>query len=179
VANVKELRAHDATVLGVESADARPGRIIVGRLHPGTDLIRGLEAACELHGVRFAAVLSCYGSLSSAGFKFLKLPPGDVRPVLMPHRMDERVEFMGGQGLVCETPDGERETHLHGAVSDVTGAVLGGHFVPDENPIFNNMDFVIQELLDVSLVRGWDDVTSTVEMRVERLPKTEPEADGS
>ena len=163
----------------MELADASPGRIIVGRLHPGTDLIRGLEASCESHGVRFAAVLSCYGSLSNAGFKFLKLPPGEERPRLMPHQMDERVEFMGGQGLVCETPDGGRETHLHGAVSDATGAVLGGHFVADENPVYNNMDFVLQELLDVSLIRAWDEVTATVEMRVERLPQSEPQADGS
>lgn len=174
-----EGRAHGAPGSGVESADARAGRIIVGRLHPGTDLVRGLEAACETHGVRFAALLSAYGSLSSAGFKFLKVPPGDERPRLMPHRMDERVEFMGGQGLVCETPDGERETHLHGSVSDATGAVLGGHFVPDENPVYNNMDFVLQELLDVSLIRAWDEATATVEMRVERLPQGDPMSGGS
>jgi predicted DNA-binding protein with PD1-like motif len=160
--------------MGVESADATPGRIIVGRLHPGTDLIRGLEAACDAHEVKFAAVLSAYGSLSRAGFKFLKMPPGEERPRLMPHQMDERVEFMGGQGLVCETPAGERETHLHGSVSDATGAVLGGHFVPDENPVYNNMDFVLQELLGARLVRAWDEATATIEMRVERLPQGEP-----
>jgi uncharacterized protein len=179
VSTVHESPEHVASASGVESTDARPGRIIVGRLHPGTDMIRGLEAACESHGVRFAAVLSCYGSLSNAGFKFLKLPPGEERPRLMPHQMDERVEFMGGQGLVCETPDGERETHLHGSVSDKTGAVLGGHFVPDENPVYNNMDFVIQEVLDVSLIRAWDEATATVEMRVERLPKLRQKDGGS
>jgi uncharacterized protein len=152
-----------------EAAPARGGRIIVGRLHPGADLIGGLEAACDAEGVRFAAVTSCYGSLSSAGFKFLQIPPGESHPRLMDHVMDERVEFMGGQGLICETPDGARATHLHGSVSDATGAVLGGHFVPGRNPVFNNMDFVIQELLDVRLVRAHDPVTDTVEMQVERV----------
>jgi predicted DNA-binding protein with PD1-like motif len=151
----------------VEAEAARAGRIVVGRLHPGTDLIRGLEAACDIHGVRFAAVVSCYGSLSAAGFKFLRLPDGETRPRLMPHQVDERVEFMGGQGLVCETVDGGRETHLHGSISDATGAVTGGHFVPDANPVFNNMDFVLQELLDVRLIREHDPVTDTIEMRVE------------
>jgi predicted DNA-binding protein with PD1-like motif len=151
----------------VEARATRPGRLVVGRLHPGADLIRGLEQACDAHGIRFAAVLSCYGSLSAAGFKFLKIPDGETHPRLMPHRAENRVEFMGGQGLVCESPDGARVTHLHGSISDETGAVLGGHFDPDVNPVFNNMDFVIQELSDVRLIREHDPVTDTVEMRVE------------
>jgi predicted DNA-binding protein with PD1-like motif len=146
---------------------ARPGRVVVGRLLPGTDMVAGLEAACDEHGVRFAAVVSCYGSLSSAGFKFLQLPPGEPRPTLVGHRVDERVEFMGGQGLICETPDGARATHLHGSISDATGAVKGGHFVTGENPVYNNMDFVLQELLDVRLIREHDPETDTIEMRVE------------
>lgn len=152
-----------------ETSEAGVGRIVVGRLHPGADLIRGLEAVCDAHGLRFAAVVSCYGSLSAAGFKFLQLPPGEERPRLVDHRVDERVEFMGGQGLVCETPQGERETHLHGSISDATGAVTGGHFVPGENPVYNNVDLVLQELLDVRLIREHDQATNTVEMRVERL----------
>ncbi len=156
-----------------EAAPAGIGRIVVGRLHPGTDLIRGLEAACDAHRVRFATVISCYGSLSSAGFKFLQLPEGESLPCLVPHRVDDRVEFMGGQGLVCETREGARETHLHGSISDSSGAVLGGHFVPGENPVYNNMDFVLQELLDIRLVREHDPVTDTVEMRVEPAAPTE------
>jgi predicted DNA-binding protein with PD1-like motif len=92
----------------------------------------------------------------------------------MPHSVDRRVEFMGGQGLICERPDGSRETHLHGSISDETGAVLGGHFMVGENPVFNNMDFVIQELLGVRLIREHDPVTDTVEMRVEQLPHRDP-----
>jgi predicted DNA-binding protein with PD1-like motif len=150
-----------------EAEAATAGRVIVGRLHPGADMIRGLEAACDAHGVRFAAVVSCYGSLSAAGFKFLQLPEGETRPRLMFHKVDERVEFMGGQGLICETPEGARETHLHGSISDATGAVSGGHFEPGENEVYNNMDFVIQELVGVRLIREHDPATDTIEMRVE------------
>jgi predicted DNA-binding protein with PD1-like motif len=150
-----------------EARACRPGRIVVGRLLPGTDMIAGLEAACERHAVRFAVVVSCYGSLASAGFKFLQLATGEVRPVLVGHRVDERVEFMGGQGLICETPQGDRATHLHGSISDATGTVTGGHFVAGENPVYNNMDFVLQELLDVRLIREHDPETDTIEMRVE------------
>jgi predicted DNA-binding protein with PD1-like motif len=34
----------------VESAVSSGGRVIVGRLHTGIDLIEGLEAACDEHG---------------------------------------------------------------------------------------------------------------------------------
>jgi uncharacterized protein len=162
-----------------EAAAAGVGRIIVGRLHPGADLIGGLEAACDGHRVRFAALVSCYGSLSSAGFKYLQVPEGETHPRLIGHRVHERVEFMGGQGLVCETPDGIRETHLHGSISDAAGAVTGGHFVPGENPVFNNMDFVLQELLDVELIRTHDPATNTVEMRVGSRVEGRIESGGS
>ena len=150
----------------LEVVAATPGRVLVGRLHPGTDLIDGLEAACDAHGIRFASVTSCYGSLSMAGFKILQLVPGEERPRLVPHQLAERVEFMGGQGLICESTDGARETHLHGSVSDARGVVSGGHFVAGENPVYNNMDFVLQELLGVRLIRAHDAETDTVEMRV-------------
>jgi len=76
---------------------------------------------------------------------------------------------MGGQGLICVTPEGKRATHLHGSISDETGTVKGGHFVVGRNPVFNNMDFVLQELRDVRLVRAHDPVTDTVEMSVEAV----------
>ena len=152
-----------------EAAPAQAGRIIVGRLHPGSDLIEGLEAACDEHGVEFAAVLACYGSLSSSGFKFLQVPEGEDRARLVDIVLDKRLEFMGGQGLVCVAPDNSRATHLHGSVSDETGSVMGGHFTVGQNPVYNNMDFVLQELVGVRLVRTHDPVTNTVEMQVEGI----------
>jgi uncharacterized protein len=153
----------------VESAASSGGRIVVGRLHPGTDMIEGLEAACDEHGIEFAVVVSCYGSLSGSTFKYLQLRPGEDRPRLTDEVVDKRLEFMGGQGLICVTPEGERATHLHGSISDETGTVKGGHFVIGRNPVFNNMDFVLQELRDVRLVRAHDPVTDTVEMSVEAV----------
>jgi hypothetical protein len=44
---------------------------------------------------------------------------------------------------------------------------MGGHFTFGQNPVYNNMDFVLQELVGVRLVRTHDPVTNTVEMQVE------------
>lgn len=164
------------TLKTFEAAESGNGRVLVGRLHPGADLILGLEAVCDEHDVKFAAITAAYGSLTSAGFKFLQLVAGEERPRLVGHKVDERVEFMGGQGLICERQDGSRETHLHGSISDATGAVRGGHFNPGENPVYNNMDFVIQELLGVRLIRDHDPVTDTIEMRVESLGTSSDDA---
>jgi predicted DNA-binding protein with PD1-like motif len=169
-------RLQEEHVQAFEAVESGNGRILVGRLHPGADLILGLEAVCDAHEVRFAAINAAYGSLTSAGFKFLQLVEGEERPRLVGHKIDGRVEFMGGQGLICERPDGSRETHLHGSVSDANGVVTGGHFNPGENPVYNNMDFVIQELLGVRLIRVHDPVTDTIEMQVESLGTSSDDA---
>lgn len=157
------------------TVEAKAGRVIVGRLLPGSDLIGGIEEICDHHHVRFAAVTFAYGSLAEAGFKFLQIPSPGERAVLTPHVARKRVEFLAGQGLVCEDPDGKRATHLHGAVSDETGAVAGGHFEKGQNPIYNNLDVSLTELLGVRLVRRFDAETQTVEMEVEALTGSGPD----
>lgn len=149
------------------SAEVRYGRVIAGRLLPGTELIGGIEAVCDQHGLRFAAIMSAYGSLARAAFRTLQVKSqSDFRPTLERVDLDKRVEFLAGQGLVCEDGKGFRATHLHGAIADETGALQGGHFEPEGNSIYNNLDFVIVELLGAILLREWDQETSTVEMRL-------------
>jgi predicted DNA-binding protein with PD1-like motif len=152
-----------------ETVEASCGRVIVGRLLPGSDLIEGIEAICDKHNIAYAAITFSYGSLASAGFKFLQVPSPGERAVLTPHNVDKRVEFLAGQGLVCDGEDG-RAIHLHGAVSDETGAVTGGHFERGQNPVYNNMDITLIELKGVRLTRRWDPDTKTIEMEVEQLP---------
>jgi uncharacterized protein len=149
------------------SVEGRLGRVVTGRLLPGTDLIRGLEEVCDKHALGYAAVVSAYGSLASAGFKVLEISSeARGRAVLVPKRVGRRVEFLAGEGLVCDDGEKGRATHLHGAVSDETGTVQGGHFEPDQNPVYNNLDFTLVELLGVRLSRVWEPETATVEMVV-------------
>lgn len=150
---------------------ARDGRsgLVVGRLLPGADLVGGLERVCDDHAIRFAAITFAFGSLARAMFKTLQLPQGQERAVLMPVNVDERVEFLGGQGLVCAGEDGGRDTHIHGCIADATGRVLGGHFIKGENPIYNNLDFALLELSSVELIRSFDESTGTIEMKVRQL----------
>jgi predicted DNA-binding protein with PD1-like motif len=154
------------------AGQAGGGRLIVGRLLPGADLIQGLEQVCDEYGIRYAQINFAYGSLSKASFKRLTVPSGETRAVLTPMTLDKRVEFLAGQGLVCDSADGGRDTHLHGCISDETGTVMGGHFMPGENPIYNNLDFSLQELLGVRLVRRLEASTKTVEMEIDSVEVT-------
>ena len=150
----------------VHAAVGNSGRVIVRRLLPGVDLIGGLEGACDEFGFAYASVVA-YGSLASAEFMVLG-PEEEVgrreEGPLVPLVVSTRVEFLGGQGLVCRDANGVRATHLHGCVADATGSIRGGHFIAGKNRVLNNVDFVLTELVGVSLTRVYDVATNTVEM---------------
>jgi hypothetical protein len=150
------------------AAQAHPGKSVVGRLLPGGDLIHGLEEVCDEFELDYAAITFAYGSLSRASFQILQPTDIEDRPALAPFSMSRRVEFLGGQGLVCRDDSGNRATHLHGSVSDEQGVVRGGHFNPGENPIYNNLDFFLVELKGVTVTRVFDEETATIEMVVEQ-----------
>ena len=63
-----------------------------------------------------------------------------------------------------------------GSVSDASGLVRGGHFNPGENPIYNNLDFLLEELTDVELIRAHDAQTDTIEMEVRQADTDGPQA---
>ena len=84
------------------------------RLHPGQDLRATLEAALTEHAGKAAFVLQGIGSLSVAQ---LRLAGADQPTEL---RGDLAILTLAGS----LAPDG---AHLHMAISDAQGRVLGGH----------------------------------------------------
>lgn len=84
------------------------------RLHPGQDLRAALEAALTEHASKAAFVLQGIGSLSVAQ---LRLAGADH-----PTELRGDLEILSLAGSIA--PDG---AHLHIAISDAHGRVLGGH----------------------------------------------------
>ena len=84
------------------------------RLHPGEDLRAALEAAVLEHAIGAAFVLQGIGSLSVAQVRLAGA--GQASEL----RGDLEILTLAGS----LAPDG---AHLHIAVSDAQGAVLGGH----------------------------------------------------
>ena len=52
------------------SAEAKMGRIIVGRILPGSDLVTGIEEICRKHGVRQAMIVGTIGSVVNPHFEW-------------------------------------------------------------------------------------------------------------
>lgn len=88
------------------------------RLTPGQDLRTALEAAVQSQNCQAAFVLSGIGSLSTAGLRFAGAD--------QPERLTGDMEILSLSGTVSF--DGVKSSsHLHMALSTVTGQVLGGH----------------------------------------------------
>jgi predicted DNA-binding protein with PD1-like motif len=148
---MSELRIQDAAGTG--------GKILAVRALPDTDLIEGIEAACKKNNVKYAYV-SCLGSLKSTGYMIAVPKPeakigmayGDMIKVEGP------IEILSCAGTVCQR-DGAYDCHIHAAMSDKTGKVLGGHIVKGQNPTWATLDIMIFEVKDAQLQRRFDDET--------------------
>jgi predicted DNA-binding protein with PD1-like motif len=152
----------------IATGEGQIGRIIVGRLLPGTDLMEGLNKICDQYNIKNGVIVDCIGSLRKSVFKFLIPNPklklgsgyGD------PYTLDGPIEFLGGQGIISQGEDGTRKIHLHGLVNrtSVEGGkpkpdyVLGGDFgVPKgSNLVLATMDVTILEVKGLNIVRKMD-----------------------
>ena len=153
------------------SGEGRIGRIVVGRLLPGTDLMEGLNKLCDQYNIKNGVILDCFGSLRKAVFKFLipnpklKLGSGYGEP----YTLEGPIEFLGGQGIITLGEDGTRKIHFHGLVNrtSVEGGkpkpdyVLGGDFgvPPGSNLVLATMDIVIIEINGLNITRKYDNET--------------------
>jgi uncharacterized protein len=147
----------------VISSTGRFGRALVIRLRPGTDLFRGIRAACEKHRVKGGMISCVFGSLQ-------KCCLGYVRPTSEPHmksgldfiRLPGPIEFSSAQGTITETEDGGVFIHIHGVVADRHNRCYAGHFIEGENIVLANMEIVIAEIVGIKMGRevepelGWE-----------------------
>lgn len=98
---------------------AQPSRIVLVRLNPGEDLLRGLQAAVREAGIGNGAILSGAGSLSSYHCHVVEttnLPPGNIF-----FRDSGAYDILTLTGIII---DGR--VHAHITFSDDEKA-MGGH----------------------------------------------------
>lgn len=89
-------------------------RVFACRLHPGDDLRRELERLVRERALAAACIVSAVGSLSRAAIRYAGAPSITVS--------DGALEIVSMTGTL--SPDG---SHLHIAVGDEKGIVVGGH----------------------------------------------------
>ena len=137
--------------LRFHSAEGRPGRLISGRLLPGSDLLPGIIAMAQSHKVR-AAWVSAFGSLARAAFSpGLRLSAEDPdRVARRPNvALEGPIEMWSGSGRLGIPEMGDPCLHFHGLVVSPDGQLYGGHFFPGGNIVYATFEVHIQEILGV------------------------------
>ncbi len=124
------------------------------RLRPGQDLKRSIETFVHEHQLRAALVVTCVGGLRQVTMRMAGATPDkqDIR------RIQEDFEIVSLVGTI--SPDG---SHLHLAISDREGRVLGGHL--KEGAIVDpTAEIVLGELEDTAFTRKMDEETGFEEL---------------
>jgi predicted DNA-binding protein with PD1-like motif len=134
--------------------NTEPSALLPLRLDPGSDLKQAIEAAARRHGIEAAFVVSGIGSLSRAAVRFANAPAATL--------LEGPFEILTLQGSVA--PDG---AHLHIAIADEKGAVLGGH-VASGCTVHTTAEIVLTLLADHRFSRRHDERTGHRELHVER-----------
>lgn len=145
----------------ISSAESRSGRLIAARILPGTDLIPGLLEICRRSNLKSGCVVTILGSLAGARF-VLPIPDSNGTMGVRysdPYEIEGPLEVLGGSGIIGRLDDGEATIHLHGIFSDRENRFCAGHVLEEGNQVLATMEVVIQELLDVEIIRSPDEET--------------------
>ena len=129
----------------------RAGRIVAGRLRPGSDLVSGILELAREHGVR-TGLVNAFGSLAVARFSegVQTLAEDKTRAERIPPRTVEGpLEFICGQGKIGFPEGKDPVVHFHGLFVTPGGTLMGGHFFPGGNPVWATFEVIIQEILDM------------------------------
>jgi predicted DNA-binding protein with PD1-like motif len=138
------------------------GKVVPVRLLPGTDVIEGFLKTCADHDIRSGTILSAIGSLRHLTIKVL-VPNKEVKlgaaygdPVTSPGP----IEILSLGGVIFEDEaTGEVDIHMHGTFCDQDGKTLGGHVIPEENPVLATVDAVLAEVSGARFMRRHDEET--------------------
>jgi len=149
------------TDIRVQCAQSKAGRVVFGRIYPGTDIIDGILKICEENHIRYGTIVTMIGSLSRGRFVHAIPEPSAKMGIKYsePVQIDGPLEFLSGQGIIGLSDHAKPIIHLHGLLCDKNKKIYGGHFIGTGNPVLVTMEVVIQELEGVRLIKLQDEET--------------------
>ena len=121
------------------------------RLNPGADLRLELERFTRVNNIKAGFIIACVGSLKTAA---LRMADETVKQV------EDKLEIVSLTGTLSQNGP-----HLHIAVSDEHGNVIGGH-LKYRSFVYTTAEIVIGELEDITFSRRFDDQTGFKELRI-------------
>lgn len=130
-------------------------RIIMVRINPGDDILLGLRQAVKEHAIKYAAILTGFGSVRKSHFHVVmsnNLPPAESYP-----KSEQPLDVVAVGGLII---DGR--VHAHIDFSDERNA-FGGHL--EEGCLA--LTFIVVALADLGEVKlsHWDTFKDEAELR--------------
>lgn len=128
--------------------EASTGRILVGRLATGSDLVAEIEDQCAEQGI-LAAEVTVIGAVRRVRYAYYEQAEQRYRE-LATETHHEITGFVGNVSVRDDVPF----LHAHATFADANGASVGGHLLRGIE-VFA-AEVVIRELRDVSLVRRHD-----------------------
>ncbi len=138
------------------------GKVVPVRLLPGTDLLEGLKKTCVEYGIDSGTILSAIGSLEKLTIKIL-VPNKEAKLGAAygdPYTTPGPIEILSLGGVILQDAGtGEVDIHMHGIFCDQYGKTLGGHVVPEDNPVMATVDAVLAEVSDAKFMRRYDEET--------------------
>ena len=141
----------------LSAAEGRLGRVVVVRLRPGTDLLNGIQSACEHYEIHNGVIISAIGSLARVRFCDVEALPekkcgyGYGRILAL----DETIELTGAGGVICSDAENHINLHIHISMSDKNGKAYGGHLV-EGTTVLMTSDIVIGEITGLEMRREYD-----------------------
>ncbi len=146
----------------------RPGRVIVARVKPGSDLLRSLQKIVAEEGITSGVIVSGVGLLKQARLRNCKSLPEEY-PITDANRtflsFEKPLEILSISGNVT-LAEGEPLVHVHLTLSSVEGTeitVIGGHLI-EGCEVFGFSEFAILELEGVEMVKRFDEETRTLQL---------------
>ncbi|WP_417870281.1 PPC domain-containing DNA-binding protein [Vibrio furnissii] len=122
------------------------------RLTQGADLKQSIMALVQAHGITAGSIASCAGCLSHLNIRL-----ADSTSTLSLQAPFEIVSLMG-----TLTP---HHLHLHIAVADSQGKVLGGHLL-DGNLVNTTAELIVHDYPDLAFDREYDAHTGFTELTI-------------
>lgn len=126
------------------------------RLHPNQDLRNELIAYAKANGIKAGSIVTCVGALKPITLRMAGAKPDnqDIRTYDDTHEIVSLVGTLTGD-----------DCHLHIALSNKEGAVIGGH-LKEGSLVDTTAEIVIAEDEGVSYVREMDENTKFPELMI-------------
>jgi predicted DNA-binding protein with PD1-like motif len=126
------------------------------RLLPHQDLKDEITAWAQKNRIKAGAIVTCVGSLEQVHLRFA-------------NQKKSAIEIGHFEILSLAGTFSDASSHLHLAVADSNGRMIGGHVLGD-NRIYTTAEIVAVELTEMEFLRQKDDPYGYHELVVKRRP---------